>query len=93
MKAVNLLGESDWSEYASLTTLIDREQIPRVRGLSYENSTKTLTWSVPAYPLPLQAQVQTRDPAQVWRLLRTVRRHKEPHLVLLPSHLNVQDIR
>ena len=93
MKAVNLLGESDWSEYASLTTLIDREQIPRVRGLSYENSTKTLTWSVPAYPLPLQAQVQTRDPAQVWRLLRTVRRHKEPHLVLLPRHLNVQDIR
>lgn len=93
MKAVNLLGESDWSEYASLTTLIDREQIPTVRGLTYQNSSKTLSWSVPAYPLPLQAQVQSRDLSQVWRPLKTVRRQKEPHLVILPGDLNIQDIR
>ena len=94
MKAVNLLGGSSWSDYASLTTLIDRDQIPRVRALTFHNKTKTLTWTVPAYPLPLLARVQTRDPSQVWRLLvNTASQHREPHLAVLPGDLHSQDIR
>ena len=93
MKAVNLLGESSWSDYASLTTLIDREEIPRVRGLTYHNKTNTLTWAVPAYPLPLLARVQTRAPSQVWRLVNTPSQHREPHLAILPGDLHIQDIR
>ena len=90
-----MLGESSWSDYASLTTLIDREQIPRVRGLTYHNNTNTLTWAVPAYPLPLLARVQTRAPSQVWRLVNTAsqHQHKEPHLAILPGDLHIQDIR
>ena len=62
VRAVNSLGESPWSEYASVTTLIDSQQIPRVRALLYDNNTNTLTFTVSPYQLPLLARV----PGSLW---------------------------
>ena len=93
MKAVNRLGESSWSDYATVTTLIDTDQIPRVTGLTYHNSTNTLTFSLQSYPLPLVARIETRAKAEAWKLVKTAPLRKEPYVFLLPRDLNNANIR
>ena len=93
VKAANRLGESSWSDYATITTLIDTDQIPRVRSLSYHNTSNTLTFTTQPYPLPLLAKIETRPEAGSWRLVKTANLKKEPFVFLLPRDLSVSGLR
>ena len=93
VKAVNSLGESPWSDYVTVTTLIDTEQIPPVSGLVYHNTTNTVTFRLRSYPLPLVARIQTRAQGEAWQLVKTVPLKKEPFVFLLPRDLPVGGLR
>ena len=91
--AVNRLGESSWSDYATMTTLIDTEEIPGVVGLSHHNTTNTITFTTQPYPLPLLANIQTRPKGGAWRLVKTAPLKKEPFVFLLPRDLSISGLR
>ena len=96
---MNRLGESSWSEYGSVTTLIDAERIPRVSGLSWDNETSSLDFMVTrVYPLYLVARVEARMERlgtnnNTWQLIKTVPLKKKPYSFLLPRNLKFSNLR
>ena len=93
---MNRLGESSWSEYGSVTTLIDAERIPRVSGLSWDNETSSLGFMVTrVYPLYLVARVEARMERDnnTWQLIKTVPLKKKPYSFLLPRNLKFSNLR
>ena len=99
VKAMNRLGESSWSEYGSVTTLIDAERIPRVSGLTWDNETSSLGFMVTrVYPLYLVARVEARmerlgTSNNTWQLIKTVPLKKKPYSFLLPRNLKFSNLR
>lgn len=99
VKAMNRLGESSWSEYGSVTTLIDAARIPRVSGLSWDNETSSLGFQVTrVYPLYLVARVEARmerlgTTNNTWQLIKTVPLKKKPFAFLLPRNLKFNNLR
>ena len=99
VKAMNQLGESGWSEYGSVTTLIDAERIPRVSGLTWDNVTTSLAFRVGrVYPLYLVAKVEARlerlgTTNNTWQLIKTVPLKKKPYAFLLPRNLRFNNLR
>ena len=99
VKAMNRLGESSWSEYGSVTTLIDAERIPRVSGLTWDNETSSLGFMVTrVYPLYLVARVEARmerlgTSNNTWQLIKTAPLKKKPYSFLLPRNLKFSNLR
>ena len=99
VKAMNRLGESSWSEYGSVTTLIDAERIPRVSGLTWDNETSSLGFMVTrVYPLYLVARVEARmerlgSSNNTWQLIKTAPLKKKPYSFLLPRNLKFSNLR
>ena len=99
VKAMNRLGESSWSEYGSVTTLIDAERIPRVSGLTWDNETSSLGFRVArVYPLYLVARLEARmerlgTANNTWHLIKTVPLKKKPYAFLLPRNLKFNNLR
>ena len=103
VKAMNRLGESSWSEYGSVTTLIDAARIPRVSGLLWDNETNILSFRVArVYPLYLLARVEAsmervgttnNNNSSTWQLIKTVPLKKKPYEFLLPRNLNFNNLR
>ena len=100
VKAMNRLGESGWSEYGSVTTLIDAARIPRVSGLLWDNETNILSFRVArVYPLYLLARVEASlervgtNNSSTWQLIKTVPLKKKPYEFLLPRNLNFNNLR
>ena len=84
---MNRLGESGWSEYAAVTTMIDVKQIPRVSSLRYENITRTLEFEAPSYSLYLVAKIEALWQASnstSWNIVKTVSLKKKPNEIVLP---------
>ena len=92
MKALNGLGESGWSEYTSLTTLIDTAQIPRVSSLHYDNSTNILSFHAPTYPLYLVAKIEVLVNSS-WTLVSTVPLKQKPYEFSLPRNILFSNLR
>ena len=96
---MNRLGESSWSEYGSVTTLIDAERIPRVSGLTWDNETSSLGFMVTrVYPLYLVARVEARmerlgTSNNTWQLIKTAPLKKKPYSFLLPRNLKFSNLR
>ena len=92
-KAVNSLGESTWSDYVSLTTLIDAAKIPSVNSLIYDNSTNTVSFKVSNYPLNLKARIEVMVFNNSWQLIRTVSLKNKPYEFALPRELSFENFR
>jgi len=92
-KAVNALGESNWSDFVSLTTLIDAAKIPSVTSLIYDNSTNAVSFKVSNYPLNLKARIEVMVLNNSWQLIRSVSLKNMPYEFALPRELSFETIR
>ena len=93
---MNRLGESGWSDYAAVTTMIDVKQIPRVSSLEYDNKTNILQFQAPRYSLYLVAKIEvlrTASNSSSWTLVKTVSLKKKPSEVALPRNLRFSNLR
>ena len=81
VRAVNPLGESNWSEQVSVTTQIDVSHIPSPDSVYYEKSTRSVSFKVGAnYPLSLLAKLEAMSQADgSWVHLRSVALKQRPY--------------
>ena len=95
VKALNALGESSWSEYSSMTTLIDTSRIPRVSSLSYHNTSHSVTFQAATYPLYLVAKLEVllNSSSSSWQLIKTVPVKTAPYEIRLPKNLEFHNLR
>ena len=89
---MNGLGESGWSEYTSMTTLIDTAQIPRVSSLQYDNSTNIVSFHAPTYPLYLVAKMEVMI-NNSWTLVKTIPLKQKPYEFSLPRNIQFSNLR
>ena len=92
---MNALGESSWSSYSSMTTLIDTSRIPRVSSLSYHNKTHSISFQAAAYPLYLVAKLEVlfNSSSSSWQLIKTVPVKTAPYEIRLPKNLEFHNLR
>jgi echinoid protein len=82
VRAVNPLGESNWSEQVSITTQIDVSHIPSPDSVYYEKSTRSVSFKVGAnYPLSLLAKIEAMmsQAEGSWVHLRSVPLKQRPY--------------
>ena len=93
VKAVNLHGESAWSEPLSVTTQIDTSQIPTAESIFFEKSTKSTSFRVDNYPLNLIAKLEVMYPDGSWQHLVTESLQNKPYKFVVNSPDEVQNVR
>jgi hypothetical protein len=81
MRAVNPLGESNWSEQVSITTQIDVSHIPGPDSVYYEKSTRSVSFKLSSnYPLGLLAKIEVMSQMDgSWVHLRNVALKQRPY--------------
>ena len=67
VRAVNIRGDSDWSRDIKITTAVDVTKIPVPENLFYETSTKSVSFNVVMYPIPLVANIELVKPDGSYR--------------------------
>ena len=93
VKAVNVHGESDWSEPISVTTQIDTSQIPTAESIFFEKSTKSTSFRVDNYPLNLIAKLEVMNPDGSWQHLVTETLKNRPYKFIVNSRDEVENVR
>ena len=93
VRAVNTHGESAWSEQLSVTTQIDVAQIPTPEAIFFEKSSRSTSFKVATYPLPLAARLEVLAEDGGWQHLRTVSLRARPYKFSVNPPTHFQNVR
>ena len=93
VRAVNTHGESAWSEQVSVTTQIDVAQIPTPEAIFFEKSSRSTSFKVATYPLPLAARLEVLAEDGGWQHLRTVSLRARPYKFSVNPPTQFQNVR
>ena len=93
VRAVNTHGESAWSEQLSVTTQIDVAQIPTPEAIFFEKSSRSTSFKVASYPLPLAARLEVLAEDGGWQHLRTVTLRARPYKFSVNPPTHFQNVR